>query len=102
AVWDTGKSSTESLDPETIDQKSGWKAIVVDEPTHVFQGDAVIANGRILAVARKHGAGVELYSLGTGKPVFRSRLLLTPNSAGNALALTENSRTTVGLELSSK
>jgi hypothetical protein len=102
AVWDTGKSATETLAAATIDAKNGWKPIASDETAHVFQGDAVIANGRVLAVARKHAAGVELYSLGAGKPVFRARLLLTPGAVGNALALTENSRTTIGLELSSK
>ncbi len=102
SVWDTSKSSTDSLTPEAIEQKSGWKPIAPDETAHAFQGDAVIANGRIVAIARKHGAGVELYSLGSGKPVFRARLLLTPGAAGNALTLTENSRATVGIELSCK
>ncbi len=102
AVWDTGKPATETLSAATIVAKHGWKPIASDETAHVFQGDAAIANGRVLAVARKHAAGVELYSLGAGKPVFRARLLLTPGAASNALALTENSRTSVGLEVSSK
>ncbi len=74
AVWDTAKASTEPLAPEAIAQKNGWKPIAADDTAHAFQGDAVIGNGRVLAVARKHGAGVELYSLGSGKPIFRARL----------------------------
>src|SRR5262245_22715535 len=102
AVWDTGKPSTEALSAATIDAKTGWKAISADDTKHTFQGDAVITNGRILAVARKHGNGVELYSLGSGQPIFRSRLLLTPVADGNSLTLTENSKATVGIELTSK
>jgi hypothetical protein len=101
AVWDTGKSFTEPLPAEAVEQKNGWKSIAAEE-TPAFQGDAAISNGRVLAVARKHGIGVELYSLGSGKPIYRARLLLAPGAAIERIALTENARSAVSLELASK
>ncbi len=76
-VWDTGKSAAEPLTPEAVEQKSGWKALESSDTAPAFQGDAAIANGRLLAVARKQGTGVEVYSLGSGKPIFR-----TPSASG--------------------
>jgi hypothetical protein len=102
AVWDTDRSTAEPLAPEVIEQKSGWKAITSNESTAAFQGDAVIANGHLLAVARKQGAGIEVYSLGSGKPVFRVRLSLTPGSGNEQVTLAEYSRAAVGLEVASK
>jgi hypothetical protein len=101
AAWDTGKPAAEPLAPEAVEQKSGWKAIANGETADSFQGDAVITNGRLLAVARKQGTGVELYSLGAGKPVLRTRLLLAPGAGSDRVALTENSRAAVGLEVAS-
>jgi hypothetical protein len=102
SAWDTGKSSVDVLTSEAVEQKSGWKPIANSETTNAFQGDAAITNGRVLAVARKQGAGVELYSLGLGKPIFRARLLLSPEASIERIALTENSRTALGLEVASK
>src|ERR1700730_7610055 len=72
-AWDTGKSAAEPLLPQAVAQKSGWQPIASDETAHAFKGDAAISNGRVLALARKLGTGIELYSLGSGKPVFRAR-----------------------------
>ncbi|HEV2947451.1 MAG TPA: hypothetical protein VGX70_08750 [Gemmataceae bacterium] len=107
SVWDTGTSSSQPLAPKAVEQKNGWKPIASSEAAYAFQGDAVIANGRLLAVARKQGRGVELYSLGSGKPVFRARLVVGPGlgdrSQGiNRVALAENTRSGVGLEVASK
>src|SRR6516225_8069677 len=101
-AWNTGKSAGEPLAPQAVAQKSGWQPIASDETAHAFKGDAAISNGRVLALARKHGMGVELYSLGSGKPVFRARLLLAPGAETNRFALVENSRTALGLEVASK
>jgi hypothetical protein len=101
SAWDTGKPSAEPLAPEALERKSGWQPVAGGEAAHAFQGDAVIANGHLLAVARKGGTGLELYALGTGKPVFRARLLLAPGAALDRLALTENGRGAVALEAAS-
>jgi hypothetical protein len=102
SVWDTGKSSPKPLAPETVEQKSGWQRIASQETAKPFQGDAVISNGRLLAVARRQGTGIELYSLGLGKPAFRARLLRGSGAGIERIALAENSRAAVGLEVASK
>jgi hypothetical protein len=102
AVWDTQQASLEPLAPETVEHKEGWKQITGGAPGTVFMGDVVIANGRLLAVARKHGTGVELYGLGSGKPILRACLLLAPGAALERIALSEQSRAAVGLEIESR
>src|SRR5262249_39097744 len=74
AVWDTGAASAVPLAPEAIEQKTGWSQIANNQMAPAFRGDAVISNGRVLVVARHQGTGVELYSLGLGKPVWRACL----------------------------
>src|SRR5438552_19159342 len=69
SVWDTGQSSEQRLTADLLGQMSGWKQLSSNE-TSAFQGDAVISNGRLLAVARKQGRGLELYSLGSGSSIF--------------------------------
>ena len=102
AVWDTGKPSAQPLSVQTLDVKGGWKALTGDVATHAFDGDAVIGNGRILAVARKQGTGVEVYTLGSGIPVWRARLLPVDGKGNERITLAGNSNTTVGLEVASK
>jgi hypothetical protein len=102
SVWDTGRPSPEQLTAESIQQKEGWKPIATGETTHDFQGDAVFSNGHLLAAARKQGTGLELYSLDLGHPVFRARLTSTPGERTERIALTENGRGAIGLEMGSK
>jgi hypothetical protein len=101
-VWDTGEASAEALSPDAIEQKRGWKAVASGDTVDGFKGDAVITNGRLLAVARKKGIGLEVYSLGLDKPVSRARLLLAPGAANDRVVLTENSRGAISLEVASK
>lgn len=102
AVWDTGKSSPTPLAAGMVAAKSGWKPIAGDETPTAFLGDAAISNGRVLAVARKHGLGLELYALGLGKPVLWARLLMAPGAALERIELTQNGRAALGLQVSSK
>jgi hypothetical protein len=76
SVWDTGQASAEPLSATTLTAKDGWLAIPTQETAVSFKGDTVLANGRILAVVRKGGSAVEVYSEGLGHPVARLRLLL--------------------------
>lgn len=101
AVWDTGTSSALPLTADTAESKTGWKSIAADEPA-TFTGDAVVSNGRLLAVARRNGNGVELYSLGRGRPIFRAHLLLSPGTPIERIALTDNSRAAAGIEIATK
>jgi hypothetical protein len=100
AAWDTVKASAEAWTPGSVEQKNGWERIEAGASLDAFQGDAVMTNGRVLAVVRKQGKGVEIYSLGSGKPVYRSRLLLTGNSGIDKFSLTENERGAAALEVS--
>lgn len=102
ALWDTGKPAEQPLTADAIEQKSGWVSVPGEPAAHAFQGDVVFTNGKLLAVARRHGTGVELYSLGLGKPVYRSRLQLAPGTATERITVTESSRTALGLEVTSK
>jgi hypothetical protein len=86
---------------ETIVQKKDWKPSVQGETHAAFQGDAVISNGRLLAVARQQGTGIDLYSLGSGKPIYRARLVIVGDKKNDRIELTENSRGAIGLEIAS-
>src|SRR6266851_6554417 len=102
SVWDTGTSSSQQLSPRAIEQRKGWKPVALGETNAAFQGDAVIANGRLLAVARQQGIGIELYSLGSGKPVYRARLVLVGDKKNDRIGVTENSRGAINLEVTSE
>jgi hypothetical protein len=102
AVWDTTKPSVEKLAPESVEEKNGWKSIASADTSHPFQGDAVISNGRLLAVARQQGTGIDLYSLASGKPIYRGRLMVASGIANDRITLMENSRAAVGFEVASK
>ncbi|MBC8869562.1 MAG: hypothetical protein H8E44_09100 [Planctomycetes bacterium] len=104
AVWDTGSSSSDPLSPTAFSDKNGWEQVPRNQTASSFHGDAVITNGRILAVLRKRGATVEVYSTGSKGPVSRVRLQLQSNSGDPAIrldnvALVENTRSAARLEV---
>ncbi len=70
-VLDLGTCSDEPLTANRLKAASGGRRA---EPGAALQGDLVVSNGTLLAVARKRGAGLELYSLRSGSPVYRARL----------------------------
>src|SRR5947209_6558010 len=74
AAWDTGVESAQPLALEGAEPQSSWK-----KAEGLPKGDLVVTNGRLLAVARRRSSGLELYSLRSGKPVYRSRLQLAPS-----------------------
>lgn len=89
AAWDTGSPSAGPLSPGTIEKKDGWKrAAAGDAPG----GDLVVTNGRLLAVTRRGGPGVDLYSLGLGRPVFRAALVLPGAAAVERATLADLTR----------
>src|SRR5437899_4955301 len=57
SVWDTSQTNAQQLAPETLEEKNGWKPIATADTAHAFQGDAVISNGRLLAVAGSREPG---------------------------------------------
>jgi hypothetical protein len=98
-AWDTGTASADPLSADALGARAGWKAAVEGA---AVQGDAVITNGRLVAVARKRGTGVELYSLGFGKPVFRGRLLAAGASAIEKISVSESGRAAAAIEVAWK
>lgn len=86
AVWDTGKSSAEPLAPSILKKEEGWTRISRGGAGS-FKGDAVLSNGRITAVIRKKGDGVELYTASASGPVSRAVLRLLDAKGRAAVAL---------------
>jgi hypothetical protein len=99
AAWDTGTPSAEALPGDAVENKAGWAKVEGALKTGELKGDLAVTNGRLLVVARRKGSGLELYSLKSGKPIYRSRLL--PASAGmiESVALTDLGRGAAVLEL---
>jgi len=106
-AWDTGEPSAGPLSSEQVSSKTGWTAISRDQAGPPFRGDPAVSNGRILAVARKEGHGIEVYSLMGEKPVSRARLVLQAAGGDSATRLSnavllENGKGAVALEASYK
>lgn len=106
ALWDTRQPSEVPYTAKTLTAKNGWSQIsILDMP--LFGGDAVISNGRVLAVLRKQSSGVEVYSEGVGGAVRRLGLQLATPSGDPAdhldhMALVENTKGAVCLEAAYK
>src|ERR1019366_880694 len=72
AVWDTGR----------------WTSIPLGTTDAVFQGDAVVSNGRIAAMLRQKDAAVEVHAVKPdGRTVKRVRLRLQSSTGELAVSL---------------
>ena len=104
AVWDTVSPSANRLSSTALVTKDGWERKSRNQTAASFQGDAVITNGRILAVLRKRGSGVDVYTVGTNRVVFRAALRLQTATGELAtrvkgVALVENTRAAARLQV---
>jgi hypothetical protein len=93
AVWDTGRPAGAALPLA----KNGWTVIPPDRTADAFRGDAVVSNGRIVAVLRQKDAVVELHAAKASGAVPRVRLRLQtamgePAVSLERMALIENSK----------
>ncbi len=79
AVWDTGQASKESPAPAAIAAKTGWTSVADAGAT--VKGDAVVSNGRILAVFRRHDGSIDLHD-----PAARRARLVLQTVAGEPAA----------------
>src|SRR5262249_34680978 len=101
-VWDTGQQSAEALPSAALTGKNDWTAIHVGNTAGCFKGDAVVSNGRFIAVLRERGSAVEVHGV---KPVaalrFRLRLQTAagePAARLERMALVEYTRGSACLE----
>jgi hypothetical protein len=106
-VWDTVLSSKEPLAPTALVGKNDWTAIPVDKTAESFKGDAVLSNGRIVAVLRQQDAAVEVHAVKPNGAVARLRLRLQTAAGEPAvrlerMALVENTKGGACLEATFK
>ncbi|HEV3262394.1 MAG TPA: hypothetical protein VG013_36420, partial [Gemmataceae bacterium] len=104
-VWDTGQPSAGALSPEALAGKNDWTAIPPEQTADAFKGDAVVSNGRIIAVLRKQVAAVEVHPLKPDGGTVRLRLRLLsaagePAARPERVALVENTKGAATLEAS--
>ncbi len=104
-VWDTGQPSAAALAPAALAGKNDWTAIPLEKTADSFQGDAVLSNGRIVAVLRQKDATVEVHAVKPNGAVARLRLRLLsaagdPAARLERVALVENTRGSACLEAS--
>jgi len=102
-VWDTARPSAEALAPAALSGEAEWTALPVGTTAGPFKGDAVLNNGRIVAVLRQQSSAVEVHAVKPGGAVARLRLrLLTaegePAARLERMSLVENTRASACLE----
>jgi hypothetical protein len=105
AVWDTGQPSATPLTSAALKNES--TVIPTDKVAASFKGDAVMTNGRVLAVLRQQDAAAEVYSVQADGAVARLRLHVLavdgePAARLQRLALVENTKGTACLEAAYK
>ncbi len=103
SVWDTVTPAAKSRSAESLGRRDAWQNISRAQKSPSFQGDAVISNGRVLAVVRKNGTTVEIYSGGSGAWALRVQARLQtldgkPAAHLERVALIENTRSAARLE----
>jgi hypothetical protein len=103
AVWDTGQPAAKVLAPAALAGKNDWTAIPLDKTGDAFKGDAILSNGRIAAVLRRHDAAVEVHAIKPDGAVARLRLRLLTSAGEPAvrlerMALVENTKGSACLE----
>jgi hypothetical protein len=102
AVWDTGQKAATSLSASALIEKKKWTALTADQ-VGAFKGDAVVSNGRVLAVLRQQDSAIDVHSVQADGAVARVRLHLLADDGEPAvslerLALVENTKTAACLE----
>src|SRR4051794_19946628 len=61
-VWDTRQQASEAITPLALGGTNQWTAISSNKTHDAFEGDAVLSNGRLVAVVRKQDAAVEVHA----------------------------------------
>lgn len=96
SAWDTGRPAADPLSSTVLNDKPGWSRIA---EVGALRGDAVVTSGRVTAVFRRQGRGVELYSPGGAGAVLRATLLPAGGGAVERIAFVETTRTGAVVEV---
>jgi hypothetical protein len=86
-LWDTGRPAEAPLAGAAFAANGQWKRLPRDQQDWTFRGDAVMSNESVVAVFRRHGSLVEVYSSGPAGVVGRARLQLVAPSGEPAVRL---------------
>jgi hypothetical protein len=89
--------------PAALAGRNDWTVIPEGERPGSFKGDAVLSNGRVVAVVRRHDSAVDVHGLklGSTEPRFRLRLLTAvgePAAGVERVAVVENTRSSACVE----
>ena len=104
-LFDTGKSSSAPLKPDTLSKQAGWKLIPEDQIKHKFKGDVVFSNGRLAIALRKKGRGAEVYAVNPKGLAMRAELVAVAGAPAVALLsvkIVENNSGSVTLDATYK
>jgi hypothetical protein len=104
-VWDTGRASAAPLESAAIAAKAGWTPL--SDAAAPVKGDAVLSNGRVLAVFRKQDGAIDFYALSKDAAALRARLVLQsaagePAAKGASAAVVENGRAAAAIEVAAR
>jgi hypothetical protein len=107
AAWDTGQAAEQADPPSLLVPQREWTAVASGITATVFQGDAIISNGRIALAVRRKAQAVEAYALSHEGMVLRLRLQLIASGGDPAarlerVELVENTKGAACLELTYK
>jgi hypothetical protein len=101
-LFDTTVSGTTPMTAPALAARKGWVAVAEDTIAHVFTGDVVCMNDRLIVVIRQRASGVEVYSKSPGGCRLRAMLLpLGVDGAAGVISssrIIENSQAAVMLE----
>jgi hypothetical protein len=103
AVWDTGQPAAKVLTSAALAGRNDWATIPPGKTADAFKGDAILSNGRIVAVLRRQDAALEVHAIKPDGVVARLRLRLQTTAGEPAArleraALVENTRGALTLE----
>jgi hypothetical protein len=106
-IWDTGGPAPALFSPAALAGQNDWTAIPLGHSGNSLKGDALLYNGRIVAVMRRQDAAVEVHVIKPGGTAPRIKLrVLSPSGERAAqiqrVTVAEHSRSGACLEATFK
>jgi hypothetical protein len=103
-LFDTVTPSPLPLPPDAFSKIDRWTLLPEDEK-HTFQGDVVLANGKLAVALRQQGRGAEVYALTPNGLVLRAELVAVadaPAAALSSVKIVENNPSSVMMDATFK